>query len=148
MTISIQTLENNIYTTFRLHFTSGTYALSSISNSAQVTPKYSDDISSQYGFPVIEIGDPEINTLNTDRFGAVKLAEVTIPILVVEDNSADAKTTMDDLRYKIISGNSVFRAVNLQDIKIVESGNTTIGKNKKNYYYKRIGVQCTYRERI
>jgi len=149
MAIALTTLETNIYTTFYNFLTSGTYSLitaGTIDNAGQVTPVYSDTISSKYGFPVIEIGESEVDSINVNRFG-----DISIPILIVEDNASDGKTTTDKLKEFLLTGYSVFKAVGLYKVGsgyVTDAGKTIISKNKKHYHYKRFNVNFNYRERL
>jgi len=154
MAIALATLETNIYTTLFNFFTSGTYSLitsGTINNSGQVTPVYSDTISSKYGFPVIELGDAEIVNISTNRFGDVQKADISVPILVVEDNASDGRTTADELKSFLLTGYGVLKLDGLHKVGsgyLSDAGNTIISKNVKHYHYKRFNVNFTYRERL
>jgi len=155
MAVALATLESNVYTTIYNHLTSGTYSLITagvVSSSSQVTPVYSDNTASKYGYPVIEIGDPIISDINDDRFGNVQKASITVPFLIVEDNAADAKTTADAVKNKINTGYNVFKLVGLHKPRgrsfIVDGGKTIINKNKKHYHYKRFSVNFDYVEQV
>jgi len=148
MALALASLENDIYTTFRAHLITGTYALSSITYTQQVTPVYSDNTAAKYGFPIIEIGKPIISNINTDRFGDVVVCDCTLPIVVVEDNSADSKTTCDDVRNKILTGKSSLKSKGVYKIRILSGSTSIVNKNKKNYHFTTISVNFQFRERI
>ena len=151
MAIALATLETNLYTTFFNHLTSGTYSLitaSTIANNAQVTPNYSDNISAQYGFPVIEIAQPTVSEIKTDRFGDVQRSMINMLFTIVEDNAADAKATTDSVKNMLLTGKQVFRAVGLSKIRIIDVGTNVVSKNKKHYHFKRFSFTCRYWERL
>ena len=154
MVVALATLETNVYTTLFNHLTSGTYSLipSTISSSRQVVPVYSDNIASKEGFPIIELADPIISDIVTNRFGDVQKSSININILIVEDNAADGKATADTVKNKFLTGYSVFKEVGLHKMKgapfIADAGKTIIHKNMKHYHYKRYTINFEYRERL
>jgi len=148
MAIALATLSTNIYSTFYNHFATGTYALTCISSSNQLTPVYSDNISIEHGFPVIEIGTPIVSDVHTDRFGNVQQCSCVLPILIAEDNAIDSKTSMDNVRNMILTGKSVFKTVGLTKIRILGGDTNLVNKNKKNYHFTRVSVNFDYRERL
>ena len=155
MAVALATLETNIYTTFYNFLTSGTYSLITsghIGNANQVTPVYSYNTAAKYGYPIIQIADPVIVAINTDRFGDVQKAECSVAITVVEDNASESKSVMDKVRSNLLSGYSTFKTVGMHKVPgadwIVESGRNIISKNKKHYHYKTISVNFIYHERL
>jgi hypothetical protein len=148
MAISLETLETDVYTTFYNHFTSGVATLSCISNVAQVTPKYSDNTAAKYGYPIIELGKPVIPDVNDVRMGCVLKSSISLPIVVVEDNATDAKTSCDDLRNKILKYRYLLRQGGLNRIRIVTGDTRVVNKNKKNYYFTNITVAMNYEEQL
>lgn len=155
MTVALATLESNVYTTLYSFLTSGTYSLiteGTISNANQVTPVYSDNASNLYGFPIIELGDPTIISIDDSRFGRFFNAQVSVPFLVVEDNASDAKSSADVVKYKLMSGYGTLKSDGLYKPRgrqfIVNVGKTVISLNKKHYHYKRFSVNFDYKERL
>ena len=154
MAIALATLETNLYTTVRNHLITGDYSLipTTISNAAQVTPVYSDSISAKYGFPVVEIANPIADSISSNRFGNVQKADITIPMMLVEDNASDSKTSMDVLKAKFFTGKSVFKAVGLHKKRGAEFIETVsdnlVNKNGKNFHLRRFNVNFEYRERL
>jgi len=148
MSIALATLETNIYTTFYNLFTSGTYALTCISSSNQVTPKYSDNTAAKYGFPIIEINKPTVYEISPTRFNDTLKAKVNVLIVIAEDNSQDAKSSCDDVRNSLLNGKGYLKSLGISNIRLLDGDSNIINKNKKNYYFSRINVNFEYIERL
>lgn len=155
MAVALATLETNVYETIYNFLTSGTYSLiteGTISDANQVTPVYSDNAANLYGFPIIEVSDPEIGEIDTYKFGNVLKAQISIPFLVVEDNANDAKASIDAVKKKLLNGYHALKSEGLYKPKgrsfILNAGKAIVSKNKKHYHYKRFTMNLDYEERI
>lgn len=155
MAVALATIETNVYTTLYNFFTSGTYSLitaGTITSANQVTPVYSDNAAALYGFPIIEINDPNILNMNDYKFGRTIKAEISVPFLIVEDNASDGKATVDKIKEFLLTGYGSLKTDGLYKPRgrnfIVNAGKTIIHKDKRHYHYKRFMVNFDYEERL
>jgi hypothetical protein len=113
-TVTLETLRSTLYTLLYNHLKTGTYA---ITNSDNIFPTHKEDQIDQYGYPEVVIIQPKIGNISQNRFGGVSGADVSYSIEIREDNSADAKTTSDEIQHKVEqkTARQIFRDAGLTD---------------------------------